>query len=126
MSTDGTWIGGAIVTPETEPGDFHPVVASLTATLPENQAGDFNGDGAVDGADLAAWRQGFGMNSGAQAANGDADGDADVDGADFLVWQQQLGNGAAVSAVVPEPGSASMLIVSIAAASVFRRLRGVG
>jgi hypothetical protein len=50
-------------------------------------AADFDGSGgAVNAADLAAWRAAFGTN-----ANADADGDGDSDGADFLVWQQQVG-----------------------------------
>jgi hypothetical protein len=50
-------------------------------------AADFNNSGgAVNGADLAAWKSAYGVN-----ANGDADGDGDSDGADFLAWQRQVG-----------------------------------
>jgi hypothetical protein len=67
---------------------------------------DFNGDGAVDGLDLAVWKQGFGTN---------------FDGADFLAWQQGIGSGltATGSAVaVPEP--ATLLLFIVAAARVRR------
>jgi hypothetical protein len=75
--------------------------------------GDFEVDGDVDGADLPIWRSGFGLTSGASAANGNADADADVDGADFLLWQRNLGtrpptaSSASVRAI-PEPATASL------------------
>ena len=52
-------------------------------------AADFNGSGGVDGADLAAWKAGFG--TGTTKAQGDSDQDGDVDGQDFLNWQRQVG-----------------------------------
>jgi len=81
-------------------------------------AGDFNDDGAVDGADLALWKANFGASDAATHMQGDADGDADVDGADFLTWQRQLGGGESVnvaaSSPVPEPASVSLLAVTLA------------
>jgi hypothetical protein len=77
---------------------------SLTG-LPENlffvMMGDFDGDGVVDGGDLAEWGAGYGGDNSA----GDADGDGRADGADFLMWQRQVGMGAPApqSASVPEP-----------------------
>jgi hypothetical protein len=81
---------------------------------------DFNDDGRVDGADLAAWGEAFGETMAA-----DADGDHDVDGSDFLIWQRELGAGAAVMAV-PEPATVAMTVVAIGAAAFRgrgRRLR---
>ena len=46
-------------------------------------AGDFNGDGSVNGADLSEWQGGFDTTIAATHAQGDADGDHDVDGGDF-------------------------------------------
>jgi autotransporter-associated beta strand protein len=69
---------------------------------------DFDENGTVDGADMAAWSAGFGMETGATHQQGDADSDGDVDGADFLVWQSQLGSAPAAApaaAAVPEPAS---------------------
>ncbi|MCC7084547.1 MAG: hypothetical protein IT427_06030, partial [Pirellulales bacterium] len=67
-------------------------------------AGDFNSDGAVDGADFVAWQTHFPTASGASLADGDANGDGAVDGADFVIWQTNFpfptGPGAAP---VPEP-----------------------
>ena len=84
---------------------------------------DFNGDGVVDGDDLAVWRDGFGCVGQTNNATGDADGNGMVDGADFLVWQRgvtPIGN-AKASAVVPEPASLAvwMLVVGLIA-SIWR------
>jgi hypothetical protein len=68
-------------------------------------AGDFDGDGGVDGDDLVIWKTGFGMATGANVMDGDSDADGDVDGGDFLIWQRQLGaSGAAINGV-PEPST---------------------
>jgi hypothetical protein len=79
-------------------------------------AGDFNGDGAFDGRDLAQWIGDFGTND-----LSDADNDGDSDGADFLAWQRQLGSPAiAATAAVPEPANL-ILLVSGVLAMLFRR-----
>jgi hypothetical protein len=82
-------------------------------SLQTAQAGDFDGDGDVDGADFVAWQTNFPTASGATLAQGDADGDGDVDGADFVVWQTNFpftpGPGASP---VPEP---SALLLAAAA-----------
>jgi pectate lyase len=87
---------------------------------------DFNGDGDVDGADLANWRQGFGMTAGAGRTHGDADLDGDVDGNDYVVWQRRLGNGApganAAEAAVPEPAAGVLALVAVVFAQA-RRVR---
>jgi hypothetical protein len=64
--------------------------------------GDFQGDGDVDGADLALWRSAIGV-----SYRGDANGDGDSDGADFLIWQRNLGAAGVSGATqtVPEPAS---------------------
>ena len=63
-------------------------------------AADFDFNGRVDDADLAAWQNAYGVN-----ALADADRDGDSDGADMLKWQRQFGLGqTAPSAAVPEPG----------------------
>jgi len=74
---------------------------------------DFNGDGTVDGDDLADWHIGYGSLL-ANHADGDADGDGDVDGQDFLIWQTQEGLSAPLSAVVqiPEPAAVFLALSS--------------
>jgi hypothetical protein len=88
-------------------------------------AADFNSNGVVDGADLVAWKAGFGMATGATRANGNADADGDVDGTDFLIWQQQLGSGAATVAAgaVPEPAALGLAGLAVAATLAAGRRR---
>jgi hypothetical protein len=51
-------------------------------------AGDFNGDGKVDGLDFLIWQSNYpNFVGGATPDGGDANGDGKVDGVDFLIWQ---------------------------------------
>jgi hypothetical protein len=88
-------------------------------------AGDFDGDGDVDGADFVAWQTNFPTASGATLAQGDADGDGDVDGADFVVWQTNFpftpGPGASP---VPEPQTALLAAIAGLALVAVGRKRG--
>ncbi|MCC6491607.1 MAG: hypothetical protein IT424_01145 [Pirellulales bacterium] len=81
-------------------------------------SGDFDLDGDVDGGDLAAWQEGFGLTSGATADQGDSDRDGDVDGGDFLTWQNQFTGPDAplpiVQRPVPEPSAGWLLAAAIA------------
>jgi hypothetical protein len=90
--------------------------ASLSGFLLIASLADFNGSTAVDAADLATWRTGFGSTSGL-FISGNLDVDGDTDGADFLLWQRQLGTHALNSAVgqaVPEPWSATLIALALA------------
>ncbi|MBX3435397.1 MAG: rhamnogalacturonan lyase [Pirellulales bacterium] len=62
-------------------------------------AADFNQDGAVDGADLGAWGQTYGMTTTHGFLPGDADGDQVVTGSDFLAWQRSFGQSSVAAAV---------------------------
>jgi hypothetical protein len=87
-------------------------------------AADFTGNGVVNAADLANWRQNFGASGAATKPQGDADNDQDVDGADFLRWQEQTTNAGSIAplvGVVPEP--ASLALAALAALWARRRLR---
>lgn len=64
----------------------------LIAALP----GDFDGNGSVDGADLAEWQSAYGTSLG---------------GNEFLEWQRQNGEGPqSAAAVVPEPTAVTLLL----------------
>ncbi len=89
----------------------------LAPALPTSVAGDFNGDGNVNAADLVQWQGDFGING-----ESDADNDGDSDGADFLAWQRNFGVTAlASSTAVPEP--ATWLLLSIGFCVVPHRYR---
>jgi hypothetical protein len=98
--------------------EFQLVLSQLPMT-----PGDFDADGLVNAADLAAWQAGLGTAAGAARIQGDADGDGDVDGADFLLWQRNAGSAAnlAASQATPEPGTIQLMVV--AAAVLASRLR---
>jgi hypothetical protein len=93
---------------------------SLVLTVGGSTAipGDFNGNGAVDGADLAKWKTDFGAGAGS-----DANGDGRSDGADFLIWQRNFGQSSAVtaSAAVPEPASVAIAAIACVGGIFFRR-----
>ncbi len=73
--------------------------------------GDFNGDGAVDGADFLAWQRHVGLTSGATRAQGDANADGRVDAADLALWKSNFDPATAAAALatppspVPEPSA---------------------
>jgi phospholipase/lecithinase/hemolysin len=97
----------------------HAILAGRAEALLMGIPGDFDANGLVNAADLAAWRIGFGARGDVTRAQGDADGDQDVDGEDFLTWQRQLGNRGMQSVAfvtsVPEPGTAGLALgVSVA------------
>lgn len=85
--------------------------------------GDFDGNGVVNGADLAVWQAAFGI-----SALADADGNGITDGRDFLVWQRNLGsssqNFVPLTAIVavPEPGT-GLLAGGLLVAAFIRRGR---
>jgi hypothetical protein len=87
-------------------------------------AGDYNGDGNVNGDDLTVWKTQYGQPLPA-APNADGNGDGVIDGGDFLFWQRAMGGGAgaAVASAVPEPGSALLLISAMSMLAWERRRR---
>ncbi len=92
----------------------------LAPEIEQPTAGDFDGDGDVDAADLARWEGDFGLNG-----DSDDDGDGDSDLADLLAWQRGFGAGSPVSAssLVPEPSSA-LLMLGFSSFALVRHRRG--
>lgn len=104
---------------ETEP---NRVVLSVVPGL----AGDYNGDGVVDGADYVLWRKTFGQQGAGLAADGNSNGI--VDAGDYDFWHARVGNtfasggeSATNEAPVPEPASAISLFIGIVLVSYRRR-----
>ncbi len=80
-------------------------------TITPSNPPDYDGDGDVDGADLAMWEAAYGI---------------DADGADFLSWQREY-TGAlplAAAATVPEPAGVAMVGCALIAWCAGRRGRG--
>jgi hypothetical protein len=126
----GPWLGlRGFTTPPPNSADFFEY--ELRAVARQRPVADFNDDGVVDAADLAAWTASAGPSFGNQPASG----------GDFLAWQRQLGEtpplevldealSAALAAAqpavtaVPEPGSlalASLGCVVVAAGRVRKK-----
>jgi hypothetical protein len=84
--------------------------------------GDFNRDGTVDAADLAAWRNEFGGTTANPAADDDDDGD--VDGADFLAWQRGFATPSSPARVIPEPSCGALAALAVAAHFSLLVIRG--
>ena len=80
--------------------------------------GDYNQNGEVDAADYVLWRDTFGQNI-ANGMGADGDGDGTIDDEDYLVWRSHFGQSASESRAaasdiaVPEPGTASLLILAV-------------
>jgi arabinogalactan endo-1,4-beta-galactosidase len=100
-------------------GNLLPAINAFAGLNPP-VAGDYNFDGAVNGADLIAWRSAFGQTGANLSADGNGDGR--VDGGDFLYWQRHLGGPfAAAAGSVPEPASGAILLTALVAVNRRRR-----
>jgi T5SS/PEP-CTERM-associated repeat protein len=103
--------GGVDLFIDYEGGDGNDVVLFT----PGGFSADFDGDGDVDGDDLAQWEGDFG------GIGSDADGDGDSDGADWLAWQRQFGSGTSADQVVravPEPAAVVLLLLLVVTAAI--------
>lgn len=80
-------------------------------------AGDFDGDGDVDGRDFLVWQRGFGSGSLAGTSAGDGDGDGFVGSTDLEVWQDNYGQPAnsstALAAALPSESQPELLMESL-------------
>jgi hypothetical protein len=89
-------------------------VAFQTIQSPSRQ-GDYNGDGVVDAADYAIWRD----NRGTSFAAADGNGDGLVNQQDYVVWRQNFGRVTVASLAespqqVPEPTTLGLAWLAIA------------
>jgi subtilisin family serine protease len=97
--------GGAALRGEVE--DYRVPILAVNPGVQIIHGPDFNNDGKINGRDFLIWQRGFGITTGATAAQGDADSDGDVDDDDLQMWRdeyaQETGSVAAVVAY-DEPG----------------------
>lgn len=96
-----------------------PTMAIEVTILDDLLAGDYDGSGVVDGGDFLAWQRQYGSVASPTGSGADGDGSGVMDAGDLDVWKLHFGNGSAgntgVSAAVPEPHSAALLITGLAA-----------
>ncbi len=87
-------------------GEMDYKYVALRSLDPASQ-GDYNGDGAVSGADYTIWRQNFGSSS-----NLAADGNANriIDAADYTFWRDRR---TAAATVIPEPSTMMLAMVAL-------------
>jgi hypothetical protein len=104
----------------------------MTTAFDEPNA-DFDGDGAVSGADFLVWQRNFGKLINATNSEGDADGDGDVDGDDLTLFKAGVISTpippmvASIVAAVPEPSALAMLgggMAVLVGRSIRRRFNG--
>jgi hypothetical protein len=86
--------------------------------------GDFNGDGQVDAADYAVWRNSLGQVGTGLAA--DANDDGAITAADYSIWKSHFGTtvGAslsATSAMIPEPAGWFVTVLAASTLAVCRK-----
>ncbi|MEQ8211282.1 MAG: hypothetical protein RH917_15755 [Lacipirellulaceae bacterium] len=116
IQLDGLWNTSGLQDVDDLTFQFREVgqaLGTLTGTvefLGSGLTADFDNDGDVDANDLAQWQGDYGVNG-----DSDANGDSSSDGFDFLAWQQQFTGPSAVASAgaVPEPMSATLLLVGM-------------
>lgn len=92
-------------------------VVSLTVSVLNFKAGDYDFNGTVNAADYTVWRNAFGSTTDAAA---DGNGNGVVDMADFVLWRDTLGQsggptagaGSLVSGAVPVPEPTSVILAA--------------
>jgi GH25 family lysozyme M1 (1,4-beta-N-acetylmuramidase) len=111
---------------------FNGTMQQLSAFIPDFHAGDFDGNGIVDGRDYIRWRntKNTTVNPGTGA---DADLSGIIDNADYTIWRANFGKtyslagsgaGSALgSSIVPEPASAGLVLVATIAGLAGARRR---
>lgn len=67
-------------------------ISDPPSTLP---AGDYDGNGRVDGGDFLAWQRGFGGSTTPAGSGADGDASGAVDAGDLALWKEQFGAGMA-------------------------------
>lgn len=111
---------------------YNDAMTELILTFAAGLGGDFNGDGIVNIADYAVWRNNLGANE-SVLPPGSTDGSTIVDAADYELWRTNFGmtTGAlntitSAPAAVPEPSSFVLLAGILVGGAVALRRRGIG
>ena len=98
--------------------DYTSDSVSLLVTI----TGDYNGDGVVDDADYAVWRNSLGDNV-SPSTGADGNGDGQITTADLDVWKANFGAttpATAATTAVPEPAALTLSLLGVIVASRIR------
>jgi len=106
------------------PNGNAPKIELSVTILDDGLAGDFSGDGVVDGADFLLWQCEAGQTGNALAADGNDDGV--VDRLDLATWSEQFGKGGGGPSIaaVPEPATLTLAIAMLTTLAATARGRG--
>lgn len=85
-------------------------LATVSFTSGTGPAGDYDGNGSVDGADFLTWQRGGSPNP--------------LSAGDLAIWKSNFGSGGAVAAAAAVPEPAACVLASVAAIAVVVRRRG--
>lgn len=85
------------------------------------EAGDYNGDGAIDLFDYLEWIQTFNTETTIAGIEADGNGDGTVNIADYTVWRDAIG--VLPSTAIPEPSALGLAAVLLGALAPARRRR---
>lgn len=109
------------------PSGAGPTVALNVTILPQGPtgpAGDYNGDGSVDGTDFLVWQRNLGTTVSPAGSGADGNGNGSVDPGDLTVWKEHFGTGGSSPvAAVPEPGSLLLAAAGLVALLRVERVR---
>lgn len=98
--------------------DFALTTLTLEGAAIAGPPGDFDLDGAVDGADFLRWQREFGTMANPQGSGADGDGNGQVDAGDLMVWQQNYGGAPLLGFhAIPEPCSLTLLMAAVCVVS---------
>jgi hypothetical protein len=109
--------------PSSVPG--YILLGTIEITAPA--VGDYTGDGHVNEADFAKWRQDYGSMVVPSGSGADGNSNGVVDAADYVMWREHLGAPGQNAVIVPEPTTLILLLVVVALpqrVASFRRYEG--
>jgi hypothetical protein len=106
------WAGGRV--------EVTTIADVALVPVPDQIAGDFDGDDDVEGADFLAWQSTVGATVAPRGGGADADRDGLVDAGDLALWQENFGASPGAAANVPEPGAALLATAGLLIAAARR------
>ena len=94
---------------------FTPSVVNPADFMSAYAPGDYDKNGAIDGADYDKWKADFGTTVASLGDGADGNRDGEVNTADYTVWRDNLPAGAGAASVpgesVPEPATIRLVAV---------------